>query len=277
MVFLHGVPGSRRYWAFAGPRDPASEKAVRLIAPDRPGIGRSSAAHDRGVLDFADDLAALADRLGIERFALVGFSGGCAYALATAARMPAMVASVVLVAPVADLARPRLLSGLDPLTRKGLSFLAGTTRHRLELPRRLDHGRTLTSAVSKMWSLLPASDRRVLSLPHVKIATSRMLEEAALNGLDGVRLDAEIMTRAWEFELADVGAPVTIHAGTADPWSTHEMVHWLKLGLPECRVRWHAGAGHFAALALHASEVLGDAIEPRASRVAPVPAMATGT
>jgi pimeloyl-ACP methyl ester carboxylesterase len=44
----------------------------------------------------ADDVHALADRLGLDRFAVVGFSAGGGYALACAARMPERISTVGL-------------------------------------------------------------------------------------------------------------------------------------------------------------------------------------
>lgn len=262
VIFFHGMPGSRRYWQITGPGDPASEKNVRLISPDRPGIGRSSPAPHRSVRSTAADVLALADQLGLERFSLVGFSGGCTYALAVAAAQPERVMGAALVSPVADLAVPGHLSGLDPLTRKGLSFIAGLRPNRIRLPDGLDKGRALAAAVGRVWSLLPSADRRALSRPHVKLAAARMLEEAARRGLEGVRLDAEVLMRPWEFSLDEVRVPVQVHAGTADPWSTPEMVHWLRLGLADCRVRWYPGGGHFTALITHADEILESLVGP---------------
>ena len=49
---------------------------VRLIGADRPGYGLSSSHPERTLLTAADDTAALADDLGLDRFAAAGWSGG---------------------------------------------------------------------------------------------------------------------------------------------------------------------------------------------------------
>jgi pimeloyl-ACP methyl ester carboxylesterase len=55
----------------------AAERAgVRLISPDRPGIGLSDAHHGRTILDWADDVADLLSQLGVDRFAAMGWSMG---------------------------------------------------------------------------------------------------------------------------------------------------------------------------------------------------------
>ena len=57
---------------------------MRLVGVDRPGMGRSSFKLRRRFLDWPDEVAELADRLGLNRFAVVGFSGGGPYAAACA-------------------------------------------------------------------------------------------------------------------------------------------------------------------------------------------------
>jgi pimeloyl-ACP methyl ester carboxylesterase len=47
---------------------------VRLISPDRPGIGLSDPQPDRTIRDWADDIADLLDQLGVDRFAVMGWS-----------------------------------------------------------------------------------------------------------------------------------------------------------------------------------------------------------
>jgi pimeloyl-ACP methyl ester carboxylesterase len=82
VLFLHGTPGYRlNIWATDAELRSAG---VRLVAPDRPGVGRSTPQPDRRLLDWADDIHHLADTLGLERFALVGFSNGGPHAAACA-------------------------------------------------------------------------------------------------------------------------------------------------------------------------------------------------
>jgi pimeloyl-ACP methyl ester carboxylesterase len=47
-----------------------------VVAIDRPGFGRSTYQRRRRLLDWPADVAALADELGIERFAVAGYSSG---------------------------------------------------------------------------------------------------------------------------------------------------------------------------------------------------------
>src|SRR5581483_2959467 len=116
-VFIfHGLPGSR-----IDPRvvaDEMRDAGVRLIAPDRPGIGRSDPVEGRRTYaGWAHDVADLADALGVERFAVVGYSCGGPYALAAAAELPKRVEKVGLVSSVATSEMPGYRKGLASTDR----------------------------------------------------------------------------------------------------------------------------------------------------------------
>jgi pimeloyl-ACP methyl ester carboxylesterase len=86
LLYFHGHPGARYEARFLA--DSACRANMRLIGIDRPGMGLSTYQSGRQLVDWPGDVAALADRLGLERFAVVGFSGGGPYALACAHSIP---------------------------------------------------------------------------------------------------------------------------------------------------------------------------------------------
>src|SRR5690242_16188951 len=73
----------------------AKAHGVRLIAPTRPGYGDSTLSPP-GLARTAPDTVELADQLGLDRFALVGSSGGGPFALAVAAAAPERVSAVAV-------------------------------------------------------------------------------------------------------------------------------------------------------------------------------------
>lgn len=102
ILFFHGEVGSRLLGrAF----DPAARRVgLRVVAPDRPGLGFSDFRPGRRIADWADDVAGLASLLDIDRFAVVGAAGGAPYVLACASTLgarltAALVAGAVLAVP----------------------------------------------------------------------------------------------------------------------------------------------------------------------------------
>ena len=105
VVLLHGITGHARVW------DHLAERLVpgrRVLALDQRGHGDSDAAPDDDyrVATMADDLAAFAGSLGLERFALLGHSMGgriaIQYAAAHAGRLERLV--IVDIGPEIELA-----------------------------------------------------------------------------------------------------------------------------------------------------------------------------
>jgi pimeloyl-ACP methyl ester carboxylesterase len=102
VLFVHGNVSSSLFWqppllALAG------TGRVQPVAVDLRGFGDTDPLPvdaRRGVRDWADDVAALVEALGVPRVHLVGWSMGAAVVLQLLLQAPARVASVALVAPV---------------------------------------------------------------------------------------------------------------------------------------------------------------------------------
>ena len=110
VIALHGLPGSRLQYY---PDDAITAAAnVCLIVPDRPGYGFSDPLPERRVVDWAADVATLADTLGIRRFRVLGLSGGGPYALACAATLRDRVVRVSLVSALGPLDTPESTVGM---------------------------------------------------------------------------------------------------------------------------------------------------------------------
>ncbi len=99
VMSFHGGLSSR---LDAAPADGACRAlGIRLVSPDRPGMGLSDFQTGRTLLDWPADVVALADRLGLGRFGAVGWSAGgpyvaaCGYAIPERLTVGAMVASAV--------------------------------------------------------------------------------------------------------------------------------------------------------------------------------------
>src|SRR5437868_10148544 len=84
VFYFHGAPSSCYEPLLLG-NEVFQKLHLRIIATNRPGIGLSDSVKERSFTDWAHDVAAVADLLGIQRFSVLGFSGGSGYVSACAA------------------------------------------------------------------------------------------------------------------------------------------------------------------------------------------------
>jgi pimeloyl-ACP methyl ester carboxylesterase len=98
--------------------DAARELGVRIISPDRPGIALSDPASGRTTADWADDVCALIDALGVARTAVLGWSMGGQYALACAARIEDRVTRTVVIAGAVPLDDDTAFAELNSMDRR---------------------------------------------------------------------------------------------------------------------------------------------------------------
>ena len=99
-----------------------------MISPDRPGVGRSDPKPGRALLDWPADVSSLADALGIERFALLGWSAGGPYALACAFALPDRVKAVALIASAIPADRCGMAGEINRMDRVFTRLSAGHAR-----------------------------------------------------------------------------------------------------------------------------------------------------
>lgn len=101
----------------------AGECGARLISVERPGIGLSTHDPEGNYASFANDLASVADALGIGNFYMIGWASGAPYALTAASRLGARVSRLALVTP-----RLNFRSDLEA-TSPMRQFFGGLRRH----------------------------------------------------------------------------------------------------------------------------------------------------
>jgi pimeloyl-ACP methyl ester carboxylesterase len=121
VIGFHGMPGSRLVMKSVEKSAVAAQ--ARLIAPDRPGYGFSQPNKHGTLLGYVDDVAALADALKIDCFAVMGVSGGGPYPLACAYKIPQRVTVAALISGIGPLSLPRATR--DMLRMNKIMFTVG--------------------------------------------------------------------------------------------------------------------------------------------------------
>jgi pimeloyl-ACP methyl ester carboxylesterase len=209
VVFLHGTPGSRLLGGvFDGH---AREAGVRVLAPDRPGYGRSDPRESWTFTDASEFVAGVIDDAGVSCAGVVGFSGGGPHALAVAATHPERVTSVDLVAT----ATPPSLHSETPFVQRLLGRLAESTPRLLS---GLLRGQAwLASRASPETTVAQYTTDDAADVPDdVAALVKRDFLEAVGDQRTGVVTESALLAQEWSFTPADVETRVRLWHGKRD-------------------------------------------------------------
>ncbi len=248
VFYFHGWPASRLEAGLI------PDVPVRLLSLDRPGYGRSSPQRGRTLLDWPADVAAVADRLGLKQFHVVGLSGGGPYAAACAYALPDRVLGAALVCPVPPPhgVHPRA-PGVGHLFRLGrhpvlahrlFSVLRPLLRRRVITPRTL------------VGNGLPPADLACLT-PELLAGLGRAWREGIGRSVLGALSDAQIYANDWAVPFGDIQVPMTVWYGADDPLIPLHALAPLE-AVPGMALHIVPDEGHYSLGIRHSGAILRD-------------------
>ena len=249
VIQLHGTPGSR----FTREPDESryAEVGARVITYDRPGYGGSDRHRGRRVVDCVDDVLAIADALGFDRFAVVGSSGGGPHSLAVAACVPERVTRAACNVGIVPFDTPGFdwFEGMDPLNIVEFGWaLDGEDVLRRELERKAAEmlarvARDPAKVLDDDWQLSD-SDRAVLADVEVQKMIREMVTEAFRSDVSGWVDDDLCFARPWGFDVAQIRVPTRVVYGIDDVLVPARHGEWLARHVPNAEVVVEEHRGH---------------------------------
>lgn len=216
VLFFHGNPGSRLIANLMS--ETATDLGIRLIALDRPGMGRSENRPARTIPEWADQVTSLIDTLDLARYSIVAHSAGGPYALACAADAEASkrLDSIGLLSGIAPPDAPRAdMAATNRLIYQAADRAPWLLRPTFRLQARLAKyapPAVLTQAFS---------DREVGKAhgeidPAVAEVVKRDLLETFALGIEGVVRESVLLTQPWGIDISAVDVPVQCRYGEDD-------------------------------------------------------------
>lgn len=216
----------------------ADRLGLRWVSHDRPGYGGSTPLPGRDVASAAAHVAAVADALGIDRFAVMGHSGGSPHALACGALLPDRVLAVVGGA------------GMAPYDAEGLDWYAGMVPAGVASLRAAAAGREAkkryeTSGAEYDPQFTPAD---LAALQGEWSWFDSVVGPAVEAGPGGLIDDDLAYVSPWGFDPADVGPPVLLLHGDRDGIVPVAHGEWLSRRCPAAELWRYPDDGHISVL-----------------------------
>jgi pimeloyl-ACP methyl ester carboxylesterase len=251
VFFFHGTPGSR---LFCPDERVTVAAGVRLITPDRPGIGGSDILKARRIGDWPADVVALADALGIDRFAVVGWSAGGIYAAACAALIPTRLtaAGVVSTRHLSQynfVERPESYDELDAderaeydLARRDPDAAAEmVAQQNAELVARLQQNpESYLNATQQ-----PEGDRWFFADESRVGPFYRAASEGVRQGTDGFRWEMIDGWLPWGFRIDQISVRLHLWHGEQDPRVARQHIDFAANRIPDCVLTIWPDVGHY--------------------------------
>ena len=256
VFYFHGFPGSR-----LEPRsnhDAFLKAGIQLLALDRPGIGHSTRKNKRKLLDWPDDVVEVAKILKLEKFSILGVSGGGPYALACARAIPGYLNKVTVACGLGPIDAPNATSGMmlsnRVLFRYGKFFPPVLHLSTFLMVRQLSS--KPAKGLKKFVEGLPEPDRLVLSKTDAQDFVAASAVEGVRQGSGPLLEEIGIYSRSWGFKLEDLNVPVSLFQGEVDIDVPASMARHQASLIPDCEINLYPNDGHFSLLVNHIDEII---------------------
>jgi pimeloyl-ACP methyl ester carboxylesterase len=241
IFFFHGHPGSRLDWSGLIPDGVDVELNARVIAVDRPGHGLSDFYRDRKLLDWPDDVVELADALSLDRFAVLGVSGGGPYAAACAFKIPERLTATAIVCGMGPVESPGCKDGLSWIYAGKVSL----TRRLLLMLTSIGLRKQPDKFISAINEGMKGPDKAlILEKPELVKNIANGFGEAFRAGIAGVHLEAGLCKSPWGFRLQDISAEIHLWHGEQDDNVLVSVGRYVADAIPNCRTRFMEDEGH---------------------------------
>ena len=253
VFYFHGFPSSRLDWQFFDCEDPVTELNARIIAADRPGFGLSDSQRGRRMLDWPADVAALADALQIDRFAVLGVSGGGPYAAACAIKIPGRLTRTGLVCGMGPADAPGMQDGSSWAIPGQFSLM----RRLILMLTSMGLSRDPDQFLSRSLETFSEPDRQLLDQAELAQVFVEGMQEAFRSGIGGANHEAGLYTQPWGFQLQEIDAEVHLWHGGLDNNVPISVGRFVADAIPNCNARFYEEDGHLTLPHNRMKEILG--------------------
>ena len=261
LMYFHGWPSSRLQGLAL--HELCLQKGIRLVAPDRPGVGQSELQPKRTLMDWPPVVKELAKHLNWEKFAVLGVSGGGPYAVSAAAALPEMVEQAAVICGAPPLAKfPDRSEMMWPYRallriRPHAPFLIPGI---LKISHWISQYPPEKPPMSWVMKWTADADREALADSDFDLVT-RSFREGLSAGTAGVQADGDVYSSEWGVDFEKIRVPISFWHGEEDKNIPFSMVKKYASWIPTSEMHSFPGEGHYSIIARSPEKVLQSLFE----------------
>jgi pimeloyl-ACP methyl ester carboxylesterase len=258
IFYFHGFPGSRLEAGCF--HEVAVANHYRLIGLDRPGMGMSSINPKGSILSWATDVANFADCLGIEKFSIIGHSGGAAFVAACAYVIPQRLNKVIIVSGMAPLDNPESKIGMahgQRVANKLIQTMPWLTSLMMKITRKVLKNSN-KKMMEQMLKQLPEVDQAIFRDPVYGPVLINNTLEAFRQGIAGPAQEMKLLFNPWQFNLENITCQVIIWQGALDTQAPISHAKIYANLIPGAQLNIIENEGHHSLLKNHIDKILDD-------------------
>ncbi|WHY01034.1 alpha/beta hydrolase [Neobacillus sp. DY30] len=248
VMFFHGTPGSRLL--FLDDDEISKALGIRLISLDRPGFGLSDQKPNRTLLDWADDINEAADFLKLDRFSIIGVSGGGAFAAACAYKLAPRLHSVSLIASTTPFVNGKSPKGT--MTANKIAFFLARKAPWLIKASYRSTKKLLEKQPEKFMEQNKKGNKHLHEWDRQFLQTDEQLKGLMMHMGEAFRVSVDecvnepvLLSKPWGFSFKDITIPVDVWHGEEDRMAPAAEMKKAAAAIPNCHTHFIAKAGHF--------------------------------
>jgi len=251
-LFFHGLIGSHYQASYIA--EQAMQHELRIIAPNRPGVGRSEFVERKSALEAVPDIEDLTAALQVDQFSVIGISGGTPYALACLHRFGSRIRTATVISGMGPMRLAGALQGMDRTRRLALEIGSRYPNLAKQESRRWGENFRAhpTAFLNRLVSTWPTADRELFARREIFELFLCDLRQVFIDGNGPETFAQELrLYRNYGFSPADLPQEsyVTLWQGLDDIIVPPTMAWKMARTLPRCEAHFVPG-GHFVAITI---------------------------
>lgn len=244
VLFLHSAIFSRK--RLHPSSDYVDTHGIRVIAPQRPGYGRSEMIRGMSLKDYASDVNQLLDYLQVKQCYVVAEGDGAPFALAYASMWKKRIKRMAIIASLAPpqfekveqmVSMDRLMHGLNRVAPffavRMLKMAIQGLKNRPE------------SYFEKIYDEMHKSDQAVVDSTAHQEMWSELLDSITSENVDDFVENYLARLNQWDFSIEDIHVPTDIWHGIEDKRAPVEFARKLHEVIPDSRSFILEDQGHY--------------------------------